>query len=261
MSKFEPTSRRFEHVHIDLVCPLPESQGCSYLLTAADRFTRWLEAVPIQKTNTCTVAQAYIQNWVARFGVPLHMTSDRGPQFVSELWSSMSNLLGTDLHPTTSYHPQANGLIERNHRDLKASLKCCFSGPNWVDELPWVLLGLPTAPKEDLHSSSAELVYGSPLTVPGDFFPDSKPRSAPRELQHQRERIGKLCPVPTKAHGEDKIQAHVPNSLKQAKFVFVRHDGRRTPLQTPYDGPFKVIERTPKHFTLQLGDKRSLSTG
>jgi hypothetical protein len=168
----------------------------------------------------------------------------------------MSNLLGTDLHPTTPYHPQANGLIERNHRNLKASLKCRLSGPNWVDELPWVLLGLRTTPKEDLHSSSAELVYGSPLTVPGDFFPDSKPRSAPRELQQQRELVGKLRPVPTTAHGEDKIQSHVPNSLKQAKFVFVRHDARRTPLQTPYDGPFEVIERTPKHFTLQLGDKQ-----
>ena len=97
------------------------------------------------------------------------MTSDRGPQFVSELWSCMSNLLGTDLHPTTAYHPQANGLIERNHQDLKASLKCRLNGPNWIDELPWVLLGLRTAPKEDLRSSSAELVYGSPLTVPGDF--------------------------------------------------------------------------------------------
>ena len=100
------------------------------------------------------------------------------------------------------------------------------------------------------------MVYGSPLTVPGDFFPDSEPRSASQELQQQRKRVGNLCPVPTTAHGEDKIQSHVPNSLKQAKFVFVRHDARRTPLQTPYDGPFEVIERTPKHFTLQLGDKQ-----
>ena len=256
LSKFEPTSRPFEHVHIDLVGPLPESQGCAYLLTAADRFTRWLEAVPIKKIDTETIGRAYLLNWVARFGVPLHMTSDRGPQFVSDLWSCMSNLLGTDLHPTTSYHPQANGLIERNHRDLKASLKCRLSGPNWIDELPWVLLGLRTAPKEDLRSSSAELVYGSPLTVPGDFFPDSAPRSAPRELQQQRERAKNLRPVPTTAHGEDKIQSHVPKALNQAKFVFVRHDARKPPLQSPYDGPFEVIERTPKHFTLQVGTEQ-----
>ena len=49
---------------------------------------------------------------------------------------------------------------------------------------------------------------------------------------------------------------HVPSALNQTKFVFVRHDARRTLLHTPYDGPFEVIEGTPKYFTLQLGDKR-----
>ena len=165
---------------------------------------------------------------------------------MSELWSCMSKLLGTDLHPTTSYHPQANGLIERNHRDLKASLKCRLNGPNWIDELPWVLLGLCTAPKEDLHSSSAELVYGSPLTVQGDFFPDSTPISAPQHLKQQRERVGNLRPIPTTAHGGDNITSHVPSALNQAKFIFVRHDARRTPLQTPYDGPFEDQSQPPQ---------------
>ena len=109
----------------------------------------------------------------------------------------MCNLLGCELHPTTAYHPQANGLVERSHRDLKASLKCRLTGPNWMDELPWVLLGIRTAPKEDLGASTAELVYGGPLTVPGDFVPDGTPKPASHHLEQQRRRVGDLRPVPT----------------------------------------------------------------
>ena len=110
LSKFELPTRRFDHVHVDLVGPLPESQGHSYLLTIVDRFSRWPEAIPLKNIETRTVARAFVHNWVARFGVPLSMTSDRGAQFTSELWSSMCNLLGCELHPTTAYHTQANGL-------------------------------------------------------------------------------------------------------------------------------------------------------
>ena len=51
------------------------------------------------------------------------------------------------MRHTTAYHPQANGLVERFHRQLKSSLKARLKGPNWVDELPWLLLGSRTAPK------------------------------------------------------------------------------------------------------------------
>ena len=39
---------------------------------------------------------------------------------------------------------------------------------NWVDALPCVLLGIRSIPKEDLKCSAAELVYGTPLKVPGN---------------------------------------------------------------------------------------------
>ena len=61
-------------------------------------------------------------------------------------------------------------MIERFHRTLKASLKARLTGSYWVEELPGVLLGLITAPKEDLGYSSAEMVYGEPLTIPGEMI-------------------------------------------------------------------------------------------
>ncbi|KAK3784104.1 hypothetical protein RRG08_050716 [Elysia crispata] len=48
-------------------------------------------------------------------------------------------LLGVEANTTTAYHPQANGMVERLHRQLKASLKARTTGANWFDELPMVL--------------------------------------------------------------------------------------------------------------------------
>ena len=128
------------------------------------------------------------------------MTSDRGPQFISDLWAAMSALLGTSLHPTTAYHPQANGLVEPMHRTLKASLKARLTSPHWVDELPWVLLGLRTTPKEDLDASPADMVHGSALMVPGDVVPDSAQVPVQAHLRDLREKVGNLKPIPTSTH-------------------------------------------------------------
>ena len=183
------------------------------------------------------------------------MTSDRGTQFTSELWSAMCNLLGTELHQTTAYHPQSNGLVERFHRNMKASLKARLDGPHWMDELPWVLLGTRTVPKEDLNSSAAELVFGAPLTVPGDFLADSTPIQTSEHLKLLRERVGNFRPIPTGTHGRNRIKTNVPENLRAAKFVFVRRDARKSPLQTPYDGPYEVLDRHDKFFTLRIGNR------
>ena len=86
------------------------------------------------------------------------------------MWSTISSQLGIQLHRTTAYHPQANGLVERFHRTLKASLKARLASSNWVYELPWVLLGIRGVPKDDLQTSSAEKGHGEPLIIPGDYF-------------------------------------------------------------------------------------------
>ena len=60
LAHFSVPERRFDHVHVDLVGPLPPSQGFSYLLTMVDRTTRWPEAVPLASTTTSDVARAFI---------------------------------------------------------------------------------------------------------------------------------------------------------------------------------------------------------
>ena len=91
-----------------------------------------------------------------------------------------------------------------------------LAGPNWVDELPWVLLGIRTFPKDDLKESSAELVYGEPLTVLGSFV---APHTAPWTPS-----FSTRPPVPTASH--DRGTFAVLEVLKSAKICV--YQTRRT---------------------------------
>ena len=160
------------------------------------------------------------------------------------------------MYPTYStVHPQANGLVERFHRHLKASLCARLTGPNWTADLPWVLLGIRTAPKDYLGCSSAELVYGTPLAVPGEFFPNCTSRADSRsQLQQLRYRVCSYIPIPTSRHVS--APSSIPLDLKQTRFVFVRHDAHCSPLQRPYDGPDKVLQSGDKTFTLDISGRK-----
>lgn len=139
-------------------------------------------------STAATCARALLREWISRFGVPGEMTSDRGPQFTSELWDQLHRILGTKAYRTTSYHPQANGIVERFHRTMKASLMARLgNNPNWTEELPVVMLGLRTALKEDLGCSSTELVYGIHLRLPGGFFeaPGALQPTSPVDFFHR----------------------------------------------------------------------------
>ena len=77
LGEYEKPSGRFSHVNLDLVGPLPPSRDYTYLLTMVDRFTRWPEAIPLTSTDTEEIARAFITHWVARFGVPENISTDR----------------------------------------------------------------------------------------------------------------------------------------------------------------------------------------
>ena len=120
---FEAPSGRFGHVHVDIVGPLLISQGCRYLFTMVDHWTRWPEADPMTDITAESCVSAMMSGWIARFGNPEVITTDRGQQFTSGLWQSFVRLLGSFALKTTSYHPQANGMVERFHRS--------FRPPSW----------------------------------------------------------------------------------------------------------------------------------
>jgi hypothetical protein len=192
---------------------------------------------------------ALLETWVSRFGVPSAIMSDRGRQFCSERWATLCRRLGIQHITTTAYHPQSNGMVERVHRQLKDSLRARLAGNKWPEHLPWVLLGLRAAPKDDSGVSSAELVYGVPLTLPGQLLSFSEP---PASDFLDQLRTVHLPPTRVKTYAE--AAATTPASLLAAKYVYIRKGGVSPPLTPLYQGPFAVVQSGPKCFKVRIGD-------
>ena len=76
LQSFLQPDSRFSAIHCDLVGPLPESCVHAYLLTIIDRFTRHFECIPLREITAKACADAFVFNWVARFGCPQLMTCD-----------------------------------------------------------------------------------------------------------------------------------------------------------------------------------------
>ena len=125
LERLPEQTKRFSHIHFDLVGPFNPPYEKKNLLTIIDIWTVW-------PAKAKAYAKVLVRELLFRWGVPDIITSDRGSQFVSYLWLKVCSLIGIERNPTTNHHPLHNGKIERMHRSLKNSLRARIPGRvNW----------------------------------------------------------------------------------------------------------------------------------
>ena len=104
-----------------------------------DRLTKSTHFLPIKETYPLEkLAQLYVDEIVARHGVPLSIISDRDTRFTSRFWISFQQEMGTRFNLSTTYHPQTNGQSERIIQTLEYMPRSCVLefGGNWDSHCP-----------------------------------------------------------------------------------------------------------------------------
>jgi transposase InsO family protein len=162
--------RPWQTVAVDLVGPLPETErGNVWILVYSDHFTRWQDAIPIKDGSAAVVAAALETHVFNVFGLPERLHSDQGAQFESALMAELCKLMRINKSHTTPYHPQGNGVVERNNKALGDSLRALLLGQDqeqWDLLVPHIMRTFRATPHRSTGETPNFMMLGRELRLP-----------------------------------------------------------------------------------------------
>ena len=168
-------------IGVDIMGPFPVTQRQKqYLLVVVDYFTRWVELFPLRTTTSTNIANILIDEIICRWGCPTYILSDNGPQFVSELFTSICSSLRIQNKNTSNYHPQTN-MTERVNRNLKPMIAQYAQGNphSWDKHLSKLALSIRTSVNETTGDTPAFLNFGRDPKLPLDLLLTTPIQSTP----------------------------------------------------------------------------------
>src|SRR5258708_12060276 len=94
---------------MDFIEQLPASEGHMAILVIVDCLTKQSLFIPTHDSiNSLELAQLFLTHVFSKHGMPSHITSDQGSEFISHFFRSLGKLLHMELNFTSEYHPQAD---------------------------------------------------------------------------------------------------------------------------------------------------------
>ncbi|GKA61750.1 reverse transcriptase domain-containing protein [Tanacetum coccineum] len=161
---------KWEGIAMDFVTKLPRtSSGHDTIWVIMDRLTKSAHFLPMREDYKMDrLARLYLNEIVARHGVPISIISDRDSRFTSRFWQSIQEALGTRLDMSTAYHPQTNGQSERTIQTLEDMLRAYVLdfGGSWDVHLLLVEFSYNNSYHSSVRCAPFEALYGRKCRSP-----------------------------------------------------------------------------------------------
>ena len=173
-----PFGQPWSQIGIDLIGPLEATEDkYRYVLTGICYFTKFVELYPLKEKSALGIAEC-LYDMQCRYGVPRVHISDQGREFVNQVTRHLFEWCGVAHRITSSYHPQANGLVERQNRTTLGSIRKCIAEAEdedgkrdltaWKRMLPSIRMSINSARKGATGFTPYELMFTRKMRLPMD---------------------------------------------------------------------------------------------
>ncbi|GJV54677.1 putative reverse transcriptase domain-containing protein [Tanacetum coccineum] len=222
-----------------------------------DRLTKSAHFLPIREDyKTEKLAKIYVNEIVARHGVPVSIISDRDGRFTSHLWQALQEALGTRLDMSTAYHPQTDGQSERTIQTLEDMLRACVMdfGGSWDTHLPLIEFSYNNSYHTSIKCAPFEALYGRKCRSPVIWTEVGESQLIGPEIMQEttkkivqiRERL-KTARSRQKSYADKRrkpLEFQVGDRvlLKVSPWKGVVRFGKKGKLAPRYVGPFEIVE-------------------
>ena len=161
-----------EMVQIDHQKICMTDSSYNQVLVMIDHFTKYAEAVPCITASAEETCDHLINTWIARHGCPMTFQSDNGTAFVGELTKELMRRSQVAQAHSTTYHPQTNGLVERQNRTLVSMLRlyCSRYMTDWARYLPQGMRAYNSTQHSTTGVSPHMMLTGNEKSLPLTFF-------------------------------------------------------------------------------------------
>ena len=272
-----PVSRPFQHVHTDIVGPLPTSEdGNKYILTLVDAMTRYVEAIALPDQTAIRIAKAIFENVYCRWGAVEVLISDRGTNFLSQIIQELCRFMGTRKAQTSSLHPSGNGMVERFNQTLCNILaRLTAEKPHrWDQFLAPALFAVRSAVNESTGYSPLFLLTGREPSMPWETIlpnldhPSPSVRQFIKDMFERVETARELAKDRNiEAQGKMKKYYDSKSTFKDYQVgdkVWIYSPATKVPgrkLKFYYIGPFYLVKKvSPVNFKVRACDTHKESS-
>ncbi|GJS86844.1 reverse transcriptase domain-containing protein [Tanacetum coccineum] len=265
---------KWEKIAMDFITKLPRSSsGHDAIWVIVDRLTKSAHFLAIREDYSMEkLARLYIDEIVARHGVPTSIISDRDGRFTSRFWQTMQKALGTRLDMSTAYHPQTDGQSERTIQTLEDMLRACVIdfGGSWNIHLPLAEFSYNNSYHSSIRCAPFEALYGRKCRSPVLWAEIGDSGLIGPELV--QETTDKVVVIRDRLKAaRDRQKSYADNRRKPLEFQVGDHVmlkvspwkgvvrfGKKGKLAPRFVGPFEILERIgPVAYRLRLPEELS----